>query len=155
MNKKIISVLALCLVAVLSFCAVAFAEETASGMPKGEDVYIKSASYNDEAQEFNITIANRASYDIEECAIMLTTADENEDGIAFEPVQSQIHYSSVTENEAQIVIIDFKAGSTATYECECTVLGSCLCKDLSDAVSTLCECRDLKYAYRTVPEDCL
>lgn len=111
MNRKIISVLALCLVAVLSFCAVAFAEETVSGMPKGEDVYIKSASYNDEAREFNITIANKAGYDIEECAIMLTPADENEDGIAFEPVQSQIHYSTVMENSAQIVIVDFKAGS--------------------------------------------
>ena len=28
-------------------------------------------------------------------------------------------------------------------------------KDLGDAVCTLCECRDLKYAYRTVPKDSL
>ncbi len=111
MNRKLFSVLALCLVMVLSFSAIAFAEESAEQYPKGEDVYIKSASYDGDAGEFRLVVANKAIYDIPECAIMLSLKDGYLEDVVFVPVQSQLHYSTVMENEAQFVILEFKAGS--------------------------------------------
>ncbi len=111
MNRKIISVLALCLAMVLSFSVMAFAEEGANEMPKGEDVFIKSASYDDKAKEFKITVANKAMYDIKECAVMISPDEGSVGGVTFTPVQSQLHYSTVYEDGAEIVILDFEAGS--------------------------------------------
>ena len=103
MKKKIISVLALTLIMVISSFAGVFAANEA---PVGDDLYIKSAEYNAENREFNLIVANKANFVIEEAIVSLETTDAR---VKFVPSQSNM--AMAQENMVQVLITGLQAGA--------------------------------------------
>lgn len=102
MNKKIISVLVLALIMMLTSFATAFAANEA---PVGDDLYIKSAEYSAENEEFTIIVANKADFVIEEALVSFECTDG---GVTFVPAQSSMAVAQ--ENMVQAILTDIQAG---------------------------------------------
>jgi len=102
MKKKIISVLALTLIMVISSFAGVFAANEA---PVGDDLYIKSAEYSAENEEFTLIVANRAGFVIEEAIVSLETSDA---AVKFVPSQSNMAVAQ--ENMVQVLVTGLDAG---------------------------------------------
>ena len=102
MNKKIIFVLALALIMTLTSFASVFA---ANEVPVGDDLYIKSAEYSAENEEFTIVVANKAAFVIEEALVSF----EVKDGTAsFIPAQSNMAVAQ--ENMVQVLLTNLAGG---------------------------------------------
>ena len=102
MKKKIISVLALSLIMVLSSFAGAFAASEATAE---DSLYIKSAQYSAENEEFTLVVANKADFVIEEALVSLETADAS---VKFVPAQSNMAVAQ--ENMVQVLLTGLEAG---------------------------------------------
>ncbi len=102
MKKKIISVLALTLIMVLSSFAGVFA---ANEYAAEDSLYIKSAQYSAENQEFTLVVANKADFVIEEALVSLETADAS---VKFVPSQSNMAIAQ--ENMVQVLLTGLEAG---------------------------------------------
>ena len=102
MNKKIISVLTLVLIMMLTSFATAFAANEA---PIGDALYIKSAEYSAENEEFTIIVANKADFVIEEALVTFECADTS---LSFVPAQSSMAVAQ--ENMVQAILTDVAAG---------------------------------------------
>ena len=102
MNKKIISVLTLVLIMMLTSFATAFAANEA---PIGDALYIKSAEYSAENEEFTIIVANKADFVIEEALVTFECADTS---LSFVPAQSSMAVAQ--ENMVQALLTDVAAG---------------------------------------------
>jgi len=102
MKKKIISVLVLTLIMVISSFAGVFAANEA---PVGDDLYIKSAEYSAENEEFTLIVANRAGFVIEEAIVSLETSDA---AVKFVPSQSNMAVAQ--ENMVQVLVTGLDAG---------------------------------------------
>ena len=102
MKKKIISVLALSLIMVLSSFAGVFAASEATAE---DSLYIKSAQYSAENEEFTLVVANKADFVIEEALVSLETADAS---VKFVPAQSNMAVAQ--ENMVQVLLTGLEAG---------------------------------------------
>ena len=115
MKKKIIAVLILTLIMVISSFAGVFAANEAAAE---DSLYIKSAQYSAENEEFTLVVANKAAFVIEEALVSLETSDAS---VKFVPSQSNMAVAQ--EKMVQVLLTGIESGAEKTVIIKGSIAG--------------------------------